>query len=87
MKGMYNPFTDPNPTVKQATKSMVNQEDANRILDRLQTGKTVNFVEATEMNIGQLSRLIDELSLTLPIYSRQIRTNRALCMEYSLTPY
>lgn len=58
------------------------------LLNHLQAGNTIHFLQAREMGITLLDKRKVELSeLFIPIYSRAIRIGGLQCKEYSLQPF
>ena len=72
--------------------SSINQESLEtqngRLLQHLQAGNTITFIEAMKMGINNLHSRIPELKAAgIPIYSRFIKVGRIDCKEYSLQPF
>jgi hypothetical protein len=84
MSNINNPFTDP-PVNNQISIESLHPQSM-RLLEHLQQGNSVNFVQAREMGITHLDRHIAELRRELTIHSRVIRMGNTRCLEYSLHP-
>lgn len=74
------------------TGSQINQESLEtqneRLLKYLQSGRTINFMDAMKIGINNLHSRIPELKKAgIPIYSRMIKVGRIDCKEYSLQPF
>jgi len=81
----FNPFED-----KPAT-SKVQQNVAPafniQLYDYLQSGNSINFVQARELGIDQLDRHIEDLRKVIKVYAKPIRINQVKCFDYSLQPF
>lgn len=63
-------------------------EQNKRLIDHLNAGNTINFIEAGEMGITHLSTRITELRAhDIIIYERPLQIQNTRCSEYSLKPY
>lgn len=72
--------------------SPVNQESLGtqntRLLNHLQAGNTITFIDAMKRGINNLHSRIPELKAAgIPIYSRFIKVGRIDCKEYSIQSF
>ena len=79
-------------TTQAATISRINQQslDAQRqlLLDHLQAGNTINFMQAMDLGITHLNTRIAELrSRDITVYSRPMAYRNIKCQEYGLQPF
>ena len=75
-----------------ATISRINNQglEAQRklLLDHLQSGNTINFMQAMDLGITHLNTRIAELrSRDIHVYSRPMAYRNIKCQEYSLQPF
>lgn len=76
----------------QATITRINQQslEAQRklLMDHLQAGGTIHFMQAMELGITHLNTRVAELRAhDITIYSRPVHFRNIKCQEYSLRPF
>ena len=83
-----------NKTIPQvlATITRINQQslEAQRklLLEHLQGGNTINFMQAMDMDITHLNTRIQELKAKgLQVYSKPVFFRNIKCQEFSLRPF
>ncbi len=73
------------------TNSPVNQESieaqTKRLVDHLERGKSIHFIQARQMGIGFLNSRMSEIRKTRAVFEKWTKVGRVNCKLYSFKPF